>query len=57
MIEALHKRKVICRAVTYEGTDIICFAPPLIINQSQVDSLIERVKGAIEEVKEGLKVV
>ncbi|WP_339226940.1 aspartate aminotransferase family protein [Oceanobacillus sp. FSL K6-2867] len=57
VIEALHERGVICRAVTYEGTDIICFAPPLIMNQSQVDSLIVRVRSAIEEVKEGVAMV
>ncbi|WP_194074646.1 aspartate aminotransferase family protein [Oceanobacillus halophilus] len=57
VIEALHQRGVICRAVTYEGTDIICFSPPLIINPSQIDSLLERLKGAIKEVKEGLTTV
>ncbi|MFD1849743.1 aspartate aminotransferase family protein [Oceanobacillus bengalensis] len=57
VIEALHNRGVICRAVTYEGTDIICFAPPLIMNLSQVDSLIERVYGAIKEIREELTIV
>jgi putrescine---pyruvate transaminase len=35
VIEALHERGVICRAVTYEGTDIICFSPPLTKNKSK----------------------
>ncbi|MDY0404990.1 hypothetical protein P5G51_005865 [Virgibacillus sp. 179-BFC.A HS] len=39
MIEALYQRGVICRSVTYEGTDIICFAPPLIINEKQLGIL------------------
>lgn len=51
VIEALLKRGVICRAVTYDGTDIICFAPPLIINHQQVNDLIERLHDAITEVK------
>ncbi len=54
VIEALHQRGVICRAVTYEGTDIICFAPPLIMNEEQVNTMVERLHDAIKEVRESL---
>lgn len=52
VIEALHQKGVICRAVTYESTDIICFSPPLVINKAQIDELMERVYSAIKEVEE-----
>nr|GGG68253.1 aspartate aminotransferase family protein [Virgibacillus oceani] len=55
VIEALHERGVICRAVTYENTDIICFAPPLIINQSQVNTVVERLQDAILSVQKHLE--
>lgn len=51
VIEALHQRGVICRAVTYENTDIICFCPPLIITKEQIDDLLNRVYEAIKEVE------
>ncbi|WP_174614370.1 aspartate aminotransferase family protein [Virgibacillus ihumii] len=54
VIEALHKRGVICRPVTYDNTDIICFAPPLIINQEQVNTLVEKLHDAIEAVQKEL---
>lgn len=54
VIEAHHQRGVICRAVTYEGTDIICFAPPLIMNEDQVNTMVERLHDAIKEVRESL---
>ncbi len=54
VIEALHQRGVICRAVTYEGTDIICFSPPLIINKEQVETMIEKLHDAIKEVRNEL---
>lgn len=54
VIEALHQRGVICRAVTYEGTDIICFSPPLIINKEQVETMIEKLHEAIKEVRNEL---
>ncbi|NBJ67910.1 MULTISPECIES: aspartate aminotransferase family protein [Clostridia] len=53
-IEALHERGVICRGVTYNNTDIICIAPPLIINQEQVDQLVERIYEAILKVQQQL---
>ncbi|MGG4180866.1 aspartate aminotransferase family protein [Virgibacillus pantothenticus] len=53
-IEALHERGVICRGVTYDNTDIICIAPPLIINQEQVDQLVEGVYEAILKVQQQL---
>lgn len=57
VIEALHQRGVICRAVTYEGTDIICFCPPLIINEQQIETMIERIHDAIKEVRKELSAV
>jgi putrescine---pyruvate transaminase len=54
VIEALHQRGIICRPVTYEGVDIICFAPPLIINQYQVDTILERLQDAILDVRKQL---
>lgn len=54
VIETLHQSGVICRAVTYENTDIICFSPPLIINKSQIDTIIEKLYDAILSVQEQL---
>ena len=57
VIEALHQRGVISRAVTYEGTDIICFSPPLVINQEQVETMIDKLRDAILEVRAGLSTI
>ncbi|MFD1361755.1 aminotransferase family protein [Lentibacillus salinarum] len=46
-IQALYDQGVICRPVTFDSTDIICFAPPLIINEAQVDTLVARVHDAV----------
>lgn len=54
VIEALHERGVICRPVTYDNSNIICFSPPLIINQSQIDTLLEKLEDAILEVEKNL---
>lgn len=51
VIEALYQRGVICRSVTYENTDIICFAPPLIISEDEVDILLERLYESIKAVE------
>lgn len=56
VIEALHERGVICRAVTYEGTDIICFSPPLTINEEQIKTLVEKLHVAISSVAQELRV-
>ncbi|WP_172370136.1 hypothetical protein [Sporosarcina jiandibaonis] len=56
VIEALHERGVICRAVTYEGTDISCFSPPLTINEEQVKTLVEKLHDAITSVANKLEV-
>lgn len=55
MIEALHERGVICRGVTYDGTDIVCFSPPLIINKEQIDTLIERLRQSVLAVQQELE--
>lgn len=54
VVEALHERGVICRAVTYENTDIICFSPPLIMDQLQIDSMVEKLYDAILSVQKQL---
>ncbi|WP_077702443.1 aminotransferase family protein [Virgibacillus dokdonensis] len=54
VIEALHELGVICRSVTYDHTNIICLAPPLIINQKQVDKLVEAIYEAILKVQQQL---
>ncbi len=54
VIEALHQRGVISRPVTYESTDIICFSPPLNMNTEQVDTMIEKLHDAIQEVERAL---
>ncbi|QKY68318.1 aspartate aminotransferase family protein [Lentibacillus sp. CBA3610] len=46
-INALYDRGVICRPVTFDSTDIICFSPPLIINEEQIDNLVEKVHDAV----------
>lgn len=55
VIEALHQRGVICRSVSYEGTDIICFSPPLIMNKEQVDTMVEKLYDAILSVQKELE--
>lgn len=54
VIEALHQRGVICRAVTYDSTDIICFSPPLVINEQQIGDMINRLEAAILQVQNEL---
>ncbi|MCZ2257393.1 aminotransferase family protein [Sporosarcina sp. G11-34] len=56
VIEALHERGVICRAVTYESTDIICFSPPLTINEEQIKTLVEKLHDSIASVESELSV-
>lgn len=51
VIEELHKRGVICRAVVYDGTDIICFSPPLIINEEQVKDVLQKLEESIAVVE------
>lgn len=47
VIDALQDLGVICRSVTYDGTDIICFAPPLIINEQQINTIAEKLYQAV----------
>lgn len=54
VIAELHDRGVICRAVTYESTDIICFSPPIIMNEEQVNSMVEKLRESIAVVQERL---
>ncbi|MGE7838908.1 aspartate aminotransferase family protein [Viridibacillus arvi] len=58
IIAALHERGVICRAVTYDNTDIVCFSPPLIITKAQIDDLVAILREAVlivqQEVEEQL---
>src|SRR5699024_6920037 len=55
VIEALHQRGVICRAVTYENTDIICFSPPLNINKEEVNTMVEKLHDSIKEIEKTIK--
>ncbi|RYG73700.1 aspartate aminotransferase family protein [Lentibacillus lipolyticus] len=55
VIGQLHERGVICRPVSFEGTDIICFAPPLIINREQVQTMVEKLHDAVLSVQKELK--
>lgn len=41
VVEILAERGMICRSVTYDGTDIITLAPPLIVNKEQIHKMIE----------------
>ncbi|TRM10604.1 aspartate aminotransferase family protein [Lentibacillus cibarius] len=50
-IHALYDHGVICRPVTFDNTDIICFAPPLIINEEQIDTIVEKVHDAVVAVE------
>ncbi|MBO0587862.1 aspartate aminotransferase family protein [Sporosarcina sp. E16_8] len=54
VIEALHARGVICRAVTYDGTDIVCFSPPLTITKEQITTLLEKLRDSVLAVQQGL---
>lgn len=51
VIAELHERGVICRAVVYDGTDIICFSPPLIINEEQVQDVLVKLEESIAVVE------
>lgn len=54
VIEELHKRGVICRAVTYENTDIIAFSPPLTMNEEEVNTMTEKLHDSIKEIEKTL---
>ncbi len=56
VIEALHERGVICRPVTFNGTDIICFAPPIIIDEKQINTLVEKLHDSVLSVQKQLGV-
>ncbi len=55
VIEMLHQRGVICRSVTYEGIDIVCFAPPLIISEDQIDEILIKLHESILSVKKEIE--
>lgn len=44
--EAL-KRGLICRSVVYDGQDTLAFAPPFIINETQIADMVEIVNDSI----------
>ncbi|MBP1949849.1 aminotransferase family protein [Virgibacillus litoralis] len=56
VIEALHERGVICRPVTFGGTDIICFAPPIVIDNKQVNTLVEKLYDSVLSVQKQIGV-
>src|SRR5699024_1735807 len=56
VIDALQDLGVISRGVTYDGTDIICFAPPLIINEQQIHTLVEKLYEAVSFIQDQLNI-
>ncbi|HLR61563.1 MAG TPA: aspartate aminotransferase family protein [Lentibacillus sp.] len=54
VIEALFQRGVICRPVRFDGTDIICFAPPIVINRSEVKQMVEKFHDAVSAMRKQL---
>jgi adenosylmethionine-8-amino-7-oxononanoate aminotransferase len=48
------KRGLICRSVVFDGQDTLVFAPPLIINQEEINELISILNDAIEAVETGI---
>lgn len=50
------ERGLICRSVTYEGVNSIILSPPLIINETQVDSIIAILHDSIKQVRINLAV-
>lgn len=49
VIEAVNQG-LICRSVTYEGTDAVVLAPPLIINKQEVDEIIDILRKCMKKV-------
>lgn len=56
VVRDLAERGMICRAVTYDGTDIITFAPPLIVNKEQIDKMIEIFHDSVLAVREEMHI-
>src|SRR5699024_7548024 len=56
VIDALQDLGVICRGVHYDGTDIICFAPPLIIHEQQIHTLVEKLYEAVSFIPDQLNI-
>ncbi|MFC0190129.1 aspartate aminotransferase family protein [Fictibacillus aquaticus] len=50
------RRGLICRSVVFDGQDTLVFAPPLIINQEEINELISILNDAIEAVETGIPV-
>lgn len=51
VILGLRKKRVISRSVTYDNTNIICFAPPLSISEEEIDTIIEKLQEVIMEIE------
>jgi len=47
-------RGLILRSITYEGTDTIAIAPPLIINKEEIEKMINIISDAITVVEDNL---
>ncbi|OCT10737.1 aminotransferase [Paenibacillus pectinilyticus] len=45
---------LICRGVTYEGSDMLAFAPPLVINQEEIAKIIEIIDKVLLNFEQGL---
>jgi putrescine aminotransferase len=54
--EKAMEKGLITRAIAIDNTDIIALCPPLVINKQQVETILERLKAAINEVRSELSV-
>ncbi|MEH7342569.1 aspartate aminotransferase family protein [Bacillus sp. JJ1532] len=48
------RRGLICRSVVFDGMDTLVFAPPLIINKQEIDSMIEILNDSINTIEQKL---
>jgi putrescine---pyruvate transaminase len=53
-VAEIMKCGLVCRGVTYEGSDTLVFAPPLVINQQEVNQIIDILDTALLNVKKEL---
>jgi putrescine---pyruvate transaminase len=55
LVQECLKRNLVIRAVTYEGTDTIVLAPPLIINKEEIAAIVNIFSDALSAVEAGLE--
>lgn len=54
IVNEAEKRGLICRSVVFDGMDTLVFAPPLIINKQEIDSMIEILHDSIYTIEQKL---